>query len=61
MTNNAFKSTKTVFSLNDLAYSEMIQPEKTYLSDNYHTVGKYVYVPLTLAVFILGIIYKGIG
>ena len=42
MTNNAFKSTNTVFSLNDLAYSEMIQPEKTYLSDNYHTVGKYI-------------------
>lgn len=30
-------------------------------SVGYHCVGKYIYVPLTLIVFILGVIYKGIG
>ena len=30
-------------------------------SDMYHNVGKYVYVPLVLIVFILGVMYHGIG
>lgn len=30
-------------------------------SEIYHTIGKYIYVPLVLVVFVLGIIYHGIG
>ena len=30
-------------------------------SEAYHSVGKYVYVPLVLVVFVLGVIYHGIG
>lgn len=40
---------------------ELNMGSKKVRGEIYHTVGKYVYVPLTLAVFILGIIYKGIG
>ena len=30
-------------------------------SEMYHTIGKYIYVPLVLVVFVLGVIYHGIG
>lgn len=40
---------------------ELEEGRKTPLPVWYGPVAKYVYVPLTVAVFILGIIYKGIG
>lgn len=30
-------------------------------TDIYHSLGKYLYVPITLLVFVLGVIYGGIG
>lgn len=48
--------------LNKEKYMEEINlGSKKVRTEIYHTVGKYVYVPITLIVFILGIIYKGIG
>ena len=40
---------------------ELEEGRKSPLPAWYGPVAKYVYVPLTVAVFILGIIYKGIG
>ena len=40
---------------------ELNQGSKVTRSEAYHSVGKYVYVPLVLIVFVLGVIYHGIG
>ena len=40
---------------------ELEEGRKSPLPAWYGPVAKYVYVPLTVVVFILGIIYKGIG
>ncbi|WP_338962725.1 sodium-dependent transporter [Fusobacterium nucleatum] len=40
---------------------ELNQGSKVTRSDMYHNVGKYVYVPLVLIVFVLGVMYHGIG
>lgn len=45
----------------DKYMEELNTGSKKERSYGYHCIGKYVYVPLTLAVFILGVIYKGIG
>lgn len=40
---------------------ELNQGSKVTRSVMYHNVGKYVYVPLVLIVFVLGVMYHGIG
>jgi len=40
---------------------EINEGSKVKRSDAYYTVGRYVYVPLVLVVFVLGLIYHGIG
>ncbi len=40
---------------------ELNQGSKVTRSEMYHNVGKYVYVPLVLVVFVLGVMYHGIG
>ena len=40
---------------------EINQGSKVTRSEMYHTIGKYIYVPLVLVVFVLGVIYHGIG
>ena len=40
---------------------ELNQGSKFTRSEMYHNVGKYVYVPLVLVVFVLGVMYHGIG
>ena len=40
---------------------ELNEGSKVKRSDLYFTVGRYVYVPLVLVVFVLGLIYHGIG
>ena len=40
---------------------ELNEGSKVKRSEAYFTVGRYVYVPLVLVVFVLGLIYHGIG
>ena len=40
---------------------EINEGSKVKRSDAYYTVGRYIYVPLVLVVFVLGLIYHGIG
>lgn len=45
----------------EVAVGEAQQGDPKPVPKWFHSAGKYVYVPLTLACFILGILYGGIG
>ena len=40
---------------------EINEGSKVKRSEIYYAVGRYIYVPLVLVVFVLGLIYHGIG